>query len=149
VESRFGVRRRVTDQVRAHMLALVESQADITIAELRERIEADIFLAYLDHVLCPELRQGDVVVMDNLSSHKVQGVCERIERTGSGLLYLPPYSPDLNPIEKAWAKLKQLIRSAKPHNNEALQQTIADALPKITPQNAQAWFQLTLNWVQV
>jgi transposase len=109
----------------------------------------DIFLAYLDHVLCPVLRQGDVVVMDNLSSHKVQGVRERIEAAGAELLYLPPYSPDLNPIEKAWAKLKQLIRSAKPRTNEALQQAIADALQKITPQNAKAWFRLTLNWVQL
>lgn len=111
--------------------------------------DADIFLAYLDHALCPVLRQGDVVVMDNLSSHKVQGVRERIEAAGAELLYLPPYSPDLNPIEKAWAKLKQLIRSAKPRTNEALQQAIAEALQKITPQNAQAWFRLTLNWVQL
>ena len=96
--------------------------------------DADIFLAYLDHILCPVLRQGDVVVMDNLSSHKVQGVRERIEAAGAELLYLPPYSPDLNPIEKAWAKLKQLIRSAKPRTNEALQQAIAEALQKITPQ---------------
>jgi transposase len=106
--------------------------------------DADIFLAYLDHALCPVLRSGDVVVMDNLSSHKVQGVAERIERTGAELLYLPPYSPDLNPIEKAWSKLKQLLRSAKPRTSEALQQAIADALPKITAENAQAWFRLTL-----
>jgi transposase len=111
--------------------------------------DADIFLAYLDHALCPVLRSGDVVVMDNLSSHKVQGVAERIERTGAELLYLPPYSPDLNPIEKAWSKLKQLLRSAKPRTSEALQQAIADALPKITAENAQAWFRLTLQWVQL
>lgn len=62
--------------------------------------DAEIFLAYLDHVLCPALRPGDVVVMDNLSSHKVTGVRERIEAVGAEALYLPPYSPDLNPIEK-------------------------------------------------
>jgi DDE superfamily endonuclease len=67
--------------------------------------DAEIFLAYLDHVLCPALRPGDVVVMDNLSSHKVAGVRDRIAATGVELLYLPPYSPDLNPIERAWAKL--------------------------------------------
>jgi transposase len=76
--------------------------------------DAEIFLAYLDHVLCPVLRPGNVVVMDNLSSHKVAGVRERIAAVGAELLYLPPYSPDLNPIEKAWAKLKQLLRSARP-----------------------------------
>ena len=78
--------------------------------------DAEIFLAYLDHVLCPALRPGNVVVMDNLSSHKVTGVRERIEAAGAQLLYLPPYSPDLNPIEKAWAKLKQLLRTAAKRN---------------------------------
>jgi len=68
------------------------------------------FLIYLDEVLYPKLRIGDVVIMDNLSSHKFQGVRERIEAAGAQLLYLPPYSPDSNPIEKAWAKLKQLLR---------------------------------------
>ncbi len=67
--------------------------------------DTDVFLADLDEVLCPQLRPGDVVVMDNLSSHKVAGVRERLQERGADVLYLPPYSPDLNPIEKAWAKL--------------------------------------------
>jgi hypothetical protein len=70
--------------------------------------DAEIFMAYLDHVLCPALKAGDVV-LDNLSSH----VRERIEAVGAEVLYLPPYSPDLNPIEKAWAKLKQLLRNVR------------------------------------
>ena len=102
--------------------------------------DAEIFLAYLDHVLCPALRPGDVVVMDNLSSHKVAGVRDRIAATGAELLYLPPYSPDLNPIEKAWAKLKQLLRTAQARTAEALEQAIAQLLPAISPQDAQAWF---------
>jgi transposase len=102
--------------------------------------DAEIFLAYLDHVLCPALRPGDVVVMDNLSSHKVAGVRERIEAVGAELLYLPPYSPDFNPIEKAWAKLKQLLRNAKARTADALEQAIADLLPSITPNDAKAWF---------
>jgi transposase len=102
--------------------------------------DADIFLAYLDHVLCPALQSGDVVIMDNLSSHKVAGVRERIEAAGAELLYLPPYSPDLNPIEKAWAKLKHLLRTAKARTAEALQQAIAELLPTIRPQDAEAWF---------
>lgn len=93
--------------------------------------DANIFLAYLDQILCPALRPGDVVVMDNLSSHKVAGVRERIEAAGAELLYLPPYSPDLNPIEKAWAKLKQLLRTAKARTAEALEQAIAELLPAI------------------
>ena len=81
---------------------------------------------------------GDVVVMDNLSSHKVSGVREWIETAGAEVLYLPPYSPDLNPIEKAWAKLKQHLRSAR--TKETLDNAITEALKLITPDNAKAWF---------
>lgn len=106
--------------------------------------DAEIFLAYLDHVLCPQLQPGQVVVMDNLSSHKVAGVRERIQCVGASLLYLPPYSPDLNPIEKAWAKLKQQLRAAKARTAPALDQAIAQLLPSIRPQDAIAWFRLPL-----
>ena len=102
--------------------------------------DADIFLAYIDQFLCPEMRPGDVLVMGNLSSHKVAGVQELIKRAGASLLYLPPYSPDLNPIEKAWSKLKQHMRTAKARTDEQLQKTIADALRTITQQDAAAWF---------
>ena len=78
--------------------------------------------------------------MDNLSSHKVDGVRASIEAAGAELLYLPPYSPDLNPIEKAWSKLKQLLRSAKARTSDVLDQAITELLPQITPDNAQAWF---------
>jgi transposase len=105
-----------------------------------EATDGDIFLAYIEQVLGPKLRPGDVVVMDNLSAHKVAGVEELIQAAGAELLYLPPYSPDLNPIEKAWAKLKQLLRTAKARTAEALDQAIAELLPQITPENAQAWF---------
>ena len=77
--------------------------------------------------------------MDNLSSHKVQGVRERIEAAGAQLLYLPPYSPDLNPIEKVWAKLKQLLRAAKARTKEAHDQAITELLPMLTADDAKAW----------
>ena len=102
--------------------------------------DGDVFLAYLEQVLCPKLKPGDVVVMDNLSAHKVEGVRERIEATGAELLYLPPYSPDFNPIEQAWSKLKQRLRGAKARTAEALEQAVAEALEAITPDNASAWF---------
>ena len=86
------------------------AQSTMTVAAATAR---DIFLAYLYHFLCPALTPGEVVVMDNLSSHKVDGVQQRIEAAGAQLLYLPPYSPDLNPLEKARSKFKQLLRSAK------------------------------------
>lgn len=106
--------------------------------------DADIFLAYVEQVLCPALRPGDVVVMDNLSSHKVSGVRKLLEQAGAELLYLPPYSPDLNPIEKAWAKLKQLLRATKARSKDALEQAISELLPQITADNASAWFRLRL-----
>lgn len=102
--------------------------------------DGDVFLAYLDQVLCPVLRPGQVVVMDNLSAHKVEGVRQRIEAVGAQLLYLPPYSPDFNPIEKAWSKIKERLRSAKSRTLAVLEETISQALPAITAQNASAWF---------
>ena len=111
--------------------------------------DQEIFLAYVEQVLCPALRPGDVVVMDNPSSHKVDGVRKRIERVGAELLYLPPYSPDLNPIEKAWAKLKQLLRAAKARTKEALDQAIAVALKLISADNAKAWFRHCKIWSTV
>lgn len=105
-----------------------------------EATDGDIFLAYVEQVLCPELRPGDVVVMDNLSAHKIAGVRERIEAVGAKLLYLPPYSPDLNPIEQAWSKLKQVLRSLKARTAEALEVAVAEALNAITAENAIAWF---------
>jgi transposase len=112
---------------------------------IEEPTDTDIFLAYVEHLLYPILKQGDVVVMDNLSAHKAPAVREWIEKAGAEVLYLPPYSPDLNPIEKAWAKLKQLLRAAKARTRETLDQAITEALPSITSANAQAWFRLALN----
>jgi len=122
------------------ILGAMSTRGMIATMTIEEATDAEIFLAYLEHVLCPQLRPGDVVVMDNLSSHKVDGVRASIEAAGAELLYLPPYSPDLNPIEKAWSKLKQLLRSAKARTSEVLDQAITELLPQITPDNAQAWF---------
>lgn len=112
-------------------------EAPMTIAE---PTDGDIFLAYVEQVLCPRLRPGQVVILDNLSAHKVAGVRERIEAAGAQLLYLPPYSPDLNPIEQAWSKVKQILRSLKARSSEALESAVAEALNAITAENAIAWF---------
>lgn len=112
-------------------------QAPMTIPE---PTDGDIFLAYVEQVLCPRLRPGQVVILDNLSAHKVAGVREQIEAAGARLLYLPPYSPDLNPIEQAWSKLKQILRSLKARTVEALETAVAEALNAITVENAIAWF---------
>jgi transposase len=102
--------------------------------------DGDVFLAYLEQVLCPKLKPGDVVILDNLSAHKIPDVRPLIEAAGAILFYLPPYSPDLNPIEKAWSKLKQFLRTAKARTSEALDQAIAEALKTITSADAAAWF---------
>lgn len=102
--------------------------------------DGEIFRAYVELVLCPKLQPGHVVILDNLSAHKVAGIREFIEARGAELLYLPPYSPDLNPIEKAWAKFKQYLRTAKARTAEALDLAVTEALKTITASNAQAWF---------
>lgn len=102
--------------------------------------DGDVFLAYLDQLLCPQLKPGQVVVMDNLAAHKVAGVRQRIESTGARLLYLPPYSPDFNPIEKCWAQIKQHLRAAKARSLAALEQAITSALHTLTPDHAKAYF---------
>ena len=96
-------------------------------------INGAAFLAYVEQFLVPTLTLGDVVVLDNLSSHKVSGVREAIEASGATLLYLPPYSPDLNPIELAFSKLKRLLRDASERSVEALWQTIGRLLERFTP----------------
>ncbi len=88
----------------------------------------DVFLAYVRQFLAPALSPGDVVVMDNLSAHKVVGVQHAIAAAGASILYLPPYSPDLNPIEQMFAKLKALLRKAAARSREALWTTIATLL---------------------
>ncbi|MCE5309702.1 MAG: IS630 family transposase, partial [Acidobacteriales bacterium] len=118
-------------------------QSGITAAmTIEEATDGDIFLAYVKQVLGPTLATGDVVVMDNLGAHKVRGVEELIQACGAEVLYLPPYSPDLNPIEKAWAKIKQRLRSQRPRTREALEHAIADAIARVTTEDAQAWFRL-------
>ncbi len=98
------------------------------------------FQAYVDQVLVPELRPGDVVVMDNLGSHKGPGIRAAIEKVGASLLYLPPYSPDFNPIENAFAKLKALLRRAAERTVEGLWTKIGDLLPAFTPPECANYF---------
>ena len=83
-------------------------------------INGEVFRAWVEQFLAPELSPGDIVVLDNLASHKVHGVRQAIEARGATLWFLPPYSPDLNPIEQAFAKLKALIRKTAPRSREAL-----------------------------
>jgi transposase len=96
-------------------------------------INGDTFRAYVEQVLAPTLQLGDIVIMDNLGSHKVTGVREAIEARGATLRYLPPYSPDLNPIEQAFAKLKALLRKLAARTIARLWDALGDLLERFTP----------------
>ena len=101
---------------------------------------APVFLKFLDEHLVPRLRSGDVVVMDNLGAHHAHGVRERIEAVGARVLYQPPYSPDLNPIELAWSKIKTALRAAGARTVEMLIAAIAFVVRFVTPRDAAGWF---------
>jgi transposase len=98
------------------------------------------FLAYVRQLLAPTLRKGDIVVMDNLPAHKITGVRQAIEAAGAMLLFLPPYSPEFNPIEQAFAKLKALLRKAAARTVDALWAAIADALDAFTGHECANYF---------
>jgi transposase len=100
-----------------------------------------VFEAYVEKGLVPSLRRGQVVVMDNLSAHKGERVRKLIESTGCELLYLPPYSPDFNPIEEAFSKVKGLMRKAEARSREALVEAMGKALDAVTAQDARGFFE--------
>ena len=98
------------------------------------------FLAYTRQCLAPSLRPGDIVVMDNLSSHKALGVRQAIEKVGADLWYLPPYSPDLNPIEKLWSKVKAWLRRVGAKTFDTLAHAIGEALRAVTINECHNYF---------
>ena len=103
-------------------------------------MDGDAFRAYVEQILAPELTAGDVVIMDNLPAHKVQGVREAIEAVGATLMYLPAYSPDFNPIEMAFSKFKAFLRAAAARTIPDLWKAIRIALDAFTPTECQNYF---------
>lgn len=103
-------------------------------------LNGELFKAYVEKMLAPSIKPGDIVIMDNLSSHKVSGIVEAIEAVGAFIMYLPPYSPDLNPIELMWSKVKAILRKLKIRAKELLDQAISDALDSVTQADIAAWF---------
>lgn len=102
--------------------------------------DTEVFRTYVRHVLCPTLRPGDLLIMDNLSPHKSELTLSLIAQSGAEVLFLPPYSPDFNPIEKMWSKVKEALRSTEARTHPDLLQAIAAALARVTPQDAINWF---------
>jgi transposase len=102
--------------------------------------DAEAFATYVEQVLAPKLQSGDVVVMDNLSSHKTERVKRAIEERGANVMLLPPYSPDLNPIEKVWSKVKTVLRGAAQRTVDALWDAIGGALETVTERDCHGFF---------
>lgn len=102
--------------------------------------DAMAFESFVRETLCPTLRRGDVVVMDRLSAHRDPAVKGLIEAVGAKLLYLPPYSPDLNPIEEMWSKVKSQLRSARPRTSDELIEAMGQALRAVTDRDARGFF---------
>jgi len=100
---------------------------------------SEVFLAYVEQVLAPTLRAGDCVVMDNLAAHKVAAVTAAIHAAGATVLFLPPYSPEFNPIERAWAKLKDYVRRLDTLTREAFDAAIAAAIDHVSLLDISGW----------
>lgn len=122
------------------MLSALRSKEVATAMVIEGPVDGPVFLGFVEHFLVPALRPGDIVVMDNLSSHKVKGVREMIEGAGAELWYLPPYSPDFNPIEQMWSKVKAKLRSLARRTTESLYRAIGAALRQVTPNECFNYF---------
>jgi transposase len=121
------------------MMAALSLHGIEAVMTIEGATDAEVLHAYTEQVLGPTLRPGDIVVLANLSAHKMAAIREVIEERGARLLYLPPYSPDLAPIEQAWSKLKTFLRAAKARTREALEMAIQQALTTINAADAHGW----------
>ncbi|HXK37032.1 MAG TPA: IS630 family transposase [Candidatus Paceibacterota bacterium] len=122
------------------MLSALRSDTVATAMVTKGAVDGLVFLGFVQHFLVPVLKPGDIVVMDNLPSHKVKGVRQAIEAAGAELWYLPPYSPDLNPIEQMWSKVKAVLRRLARRTTQALYRAIGAALRQVTPEECCNYF---------
>lgn len=122
------------------MIGAVSLQGFVASLTFQGGTDSLAFQTYVSEVLVPNLWSGACVVMDNFSSHKVTGIKEAIEAVGARLVYLPPYSPDFNPIENCWSKVKEFLRSQAVRTYEALDQAITDAFNAVTIKDMISWF---------
>ena len=123
------------------MISSVRLDGSTACMAIDDATSAEVFREYVRHVLTPTLRPGDIVVLDNLAAHKDAEALGLIRAADAEVWFLPPYSPDLNPIEKMWSKVKELLRAAKARTFDALLAAIADAMKTITAQDAHGWFE--------
>lgn len=122
------------------MISSIRCDGSTACMILEAATDTEVFRTYVEKVLVPTLRPGDIVVMDNLAPHKSPQTLALIEQAGAEALFLPAYSPDLNPIEKMWSKVKNRLRSLQARTAAELQSAIATALAEVTAKDAAAWF---------
>jgi transposase len=122
------------------MISSIRLDGSTACMALEGTTDTESFRAYVSEVLLPALRPGDIVVMDNLSPHKSDPTLTLITEAQAQVLFLPAYSPDLNPIEKMWSKVKNLLRGAEARTPADLITAIGQALAKVTPKDALGWF---------
>jgi transposase len=122
------------------MLGALSLAGVIAMMTIEGGTDTEVFSAFIEQVLAPKLKPGDIVVLDNLGAHKPPSIRGKIEATGARLFFLPPYSPELNPIEECWSKIKSLLRSSAPRTRDDLDKAIAHAMLRITPSDARGWF---------
>ena len=122
------------------MISALRVDGSTTDMVVESATDGQVFLTYVEKFLAPTLKAHDIVVMDNLAPHKMTVVVAAIEATGAEVRFLPPYSPDLNPIEKMWSKVKAYLRKVKARTKEALWQAIGAALKTVSASDAMNWF---------
>jgi transposase len=122
------------------MISSVRLDGSTACMTIEGATDTAVFQAYVRAILCPSLRPGDIVIMDNLGPHKNEHTVALIAAAGASTRFLPAYSPDLNPIEMMWSKVKALLRSAEARSADQLQSAIARALLAVSPDDARGWF---------
>lgn len=122
------------------MISSIRADGSTACMTIDGATDTEVFHTYVQRVLIPTLKPGDLVIMDNLSAHKSPVTLELIRQAGAQPLFLPAYSPDFNPIEKMWSKIKAFLRKAEARTRAALDKAIAQALQRITPRDARNWF---------
>jgi transposase len=122
------------------MLGALSATGLVALMTVDGATDGKVFTTFVREVLAPTLREGDIVVLDNLGAHRSQAARAAVEEKGARFVFLPPYSPDLNPIERCWSKIKTALRAAKARTREALEEAIKQAIAKVSESDARAWF---------
>ncbi len=122
------------------MISSIRLNGSITAMTLAGPVDGDSFKVYISQILCPTLQPGDIVIMDNLACHKSEEIRELIEGVNAEVWYLPPYSPDFNPIEKMWSKMKASMRKLKARTEKELNRAFAKSLKMVSVDDSVGWF---------